>query len=138
MILYNINISKINVKTFSSLAFHRPLTETTFTFKPMRKLPEELLLVPRKGDKKPLTMGDNPISKESGFTLVELFMALVFAGSFTCLENGFSIIEKARDTRRLSQIQQSELEVMRSLNWSAIEAMATPATFTIQSKIINL
>ncbi len=105
----------------------------------MKNSAKDRLILTGEEDKASVTIREKPLSKrESGFTLVEMIVAtmvmtFVFAGSFKCLGHGFSIIEKARDTRRLSQILQSELEDIRSLNWTAINAMATPATFAIQS-----
>ncbi len=58
---------------------------------------------PRKENMSALSARDDSFTGDSGFTLVEMIMAVmimavVFTGSFTCLGQGFSIIENARDT----------------------------------------
>lgn len=70
----------------------------------------------------------------AGTTLIELMMAvfilaLVFASAFTTLGQGYTIVENARDFTRVSQILQSELENLRTKNWTDITALPTSETY---------
>lgn len=75
---------------------------------------------------------DPPHSK--GFTLVEVvvsltLMAIVFTAAFGSYYLGIRLLEDARHRLRASQIIQSEVERLRTLNWSALQALDASATF---------
>ena len=58
-----------------------------------------------------------------GFTRVELMistvvLSVIFAGGFGALHQGNRLIEIARDETRAGQILQSEIEDLRTLNWT--------------------
>lgn len=62
------------------------------------------------------------------FSLVEVMVAMtllgiVFAGAFAALQMGYSMTGEARDRTRASQILQTELEAMRTMNWSDLSEM---------------
>ena len=74
----------------------------------------------------------------AGNSLVELMMAvvilgMVFGSAFGVLGVGSGIIETSRDYTRVAQILQSEMEAMRTKNWTAISALTT-GTFTPDPK----
>lgn len=63
-----------------------------------------------------------------GFTLVEVIvgtvlMAIVFTSSYAAYFLGMNLVEDAREELRASQIIQSELERMRTMNWDAINSI---------------
>ena len=65
----------------------------------------------------------------TGFTLVEVMvgmalLAMIFTSAFGAYFMGLKMIESARDELRASQIIQSELEAMRTLNWEDLEEMS--------------
>lgn len=71
----------------------------------------------------------------NGFTLVEVvvsltLMAIVFTAAFGSYFLGLRLLEDARHRLRASQIIQSEVERLRTLNWSALQALDTSAAFT--------
>lgn len=73
-------------------------------------------------------------SKKSGFTLVELIISLslvgiVMAGLFSLHGQSLRLIEDSRHLTRVSQILQSEMENMRTMNWNDISGMPFYATF---------
>ena len=58
-----------------------------------------------------------------GFTRVELMIStvvllVIFAGGFGALHQGNRLIEIVRDETRAGQILQSEIEDLRTLNWT--------------------
>ena len=66
----------------------------------------------------------------AGTSLIELMMAvvilgMVFGSAFGVLDVGFNIIETSRDYTRVAQILQSEMEAMRTKNWTQITALTT-------------
>ncbi|NDV62956.1 prepilin-type N-terminal cleavage/methylation domain-containing protein [Puniceicoccales bacterium CK1056] len=68
-------------------------------------------------------------NKTGGFTLVEVIigsvlMAIVFTASYASYFLGMNLVEDAREELRASQIIQSELERMRTMNWDAINSVA--------------
>lgn len=68
-----------------------------------------------------------------GFTILEVMiamtlMAMIFSSGFAACFLGLKIIDGARDELRASQIVQSELEAMRTLNWQDLDDM--PPSFT--------
>ena len=85
----------------------------------------------------PRTAGNIPRGI-TGNSLVELMMAvvilgMVFGSAFGVLSVGTGIIETSRDYTRVAQILQSEMEAMRTKNWTAITAL-TSGTFTPDPK----
>ncbi|MBD5781800.1 prepilin-type N-terminal cleavage/methylation domain-containing protein [Pelagicoccus sp. NFK12] len=76
----------------------------------------------------PNRIGRKKPSKQSGFTLVEAMVAMVIAsvalvGVFGGLGRSFELIEESRDSTRVAQIIQSELEDLRTLSWSEVAAL---------------
>ena len=64
----------------------------------------------------------------SGFTLVELLVAMVIfasviAGGLGCVRMGLNQINNARSETRASQVMQSEIERLRSLAWDNFTAL---------------
>jgi type II secretory pathway pseudopilin PulG len=67
----------------------------------------------------------------AGFTLVEVLMAtfvMLFAisSSILVMQSGFRSLDTARKTTLAAQIMQSEMERMRMLSWSRVEALVGP------------
>lgn len=70
----------------------------------------------------------NSISRLRAFSLVEVMIAMtllgiVFAGAFAALQMGYNLTSEARDRTRASQILQTELEAMRTMNWNDLSGM---------------
>ena len=77
----------------------------------------------------------NRRKQNNGSSLVDVMvgvtiLGLVFATSFAATGQGLSIIESARDHTRAAQILQSEVERIRTLNWSALEALPSTGAFS--------
>ncbi len=67
----------------------------------------------------------------AGFTVVEVLMAsfvMLFSISSAVLvmQSGFRSLDTARKTTLAAQIMQSEMERMRMLSWSRVEALVQP------------
>lgn len=65
-------------------------------------------------------------SGREAFTLVEVMVAtyiltVVFAALFGAMKQGMQMMDYTRDLTRVSQILQSEMEDLRTLNWSELE-----------------
>lgn len=77
-----------------------------------------------------------------GFTLVEVvigmtLMAFVFSTALGTYFLGLDLVESSRDEVRASQIIQSELEGMRTLNWSDLQQLPASATITPQGEFVS-
>jgi prepilin-type N-terminal cleavage/methylation domain-containing protein len=64
-------------------------------------------------------------SATHGMTLVEVMvamtvLAMAFAGIFAIFKQSLMLVESSRDYTRVTQILQSEIERMRSMNWADI------------------
>ena len=75
----------------------------------------------------------NKYNKE-GFTLVEVIasmfiLGMVFTASFSSYMLGMNMISDAREEVRASQIIQSEIERLRTKNWTQLSSLANGATF---------
>lgn len=75
-------------------------------------------------------------SATAGFTIVEVLMAtfvMLFAisSSVLVMQSGFRSLDTARKTTLAAQIMQSEMERMRMLSWSRVEALVAPEPATI-------
>jgi len=73
--------------------------------------------------------------RDGGFTIIEVamasfIMAFGLATSIIVLQSGYKQIDVARGTTLASQIIQSEMERLRLMSWSMIEALGT-ATDTV-------
>ncbi len=70
--------------------------------------------------------------RRAGFTIVEVamaatIMALVISSSILVLQSGFKALDNARKTTLAAQIIQSEMERIRMLSWTRVQAlMAEP------------
>jgi prepilin-type N-terminal cleavage/methylation domain-containing protein len=74
-------------------------------------------------------------NNKGGFTLVEVvvgsvLMAMVFSASYASYFLGMNMVEDAREELRASQIVQSELERMRTMNWDAVANSRTIESVT--------
>ncbi|MBK1879939.1 PulJ/GspJ family protein [Pelagicoccus mobilis] len=83
-----------------------------------------------------------PRSKRAGFTLVEMMVAMVVTGmvltaAFGTINLSVKTMEKARDYARVAQILQSEMEDLRTLSYSNIEAMQTTAKVEWEGKFYD-
>jgi len=72
--------------------------------------------------------------REGGFTIVEVamasfIMAFGIATSIIAMQSGYRHIDLARGTTLASQIIQSEMERLRMMSWTMINALPTSATF---------
>lgn len=78
---------------------------------------------------------DKRRQSKAGLTLVELMVAatvfaMVSAGAFAGLYQGFNFIDGSRHYTRISPILQSEVEYLRSLAWTELTALPATATIT--------
>ena len=74
-------------------------------------------------------------ARVAGSSLVEVMMGvlvlgLVFGTAFSTIGQGFILVENGRDNTRVSQILQAEMENLRVLTWTGIEAIANNSTWT--------
>lgn len=81
-------------------------------------------------------------SPTPGFTLAEVvvslaIMAVVFTAAFGSYFLGLRLLEDARHRLRASQIIQSEIERMRTLNWAAIQALPASTAFTPEGEYVT-
>ena len=71
----------------------------------------------------------NRFNSRGGFTLAEVMvsmslMAIIFTAAFGTHFLGMKMVEDAREDMRASQIIQSELEAMRTMNWPDLQALS--------------
>jgi type II secretory pathway pseudopilin PulG len=69
-------------------------------------------------------------SKRSGFTIIEVAMAatvmvLAISSALIVMQAGFRSLDTARKTTIAAQIIQSEMERVRMLSWTRVEALMT-------------
>jgi Tfp pilus assembly protein PilV len=74
----------------------------------------------------------------AGFTIFEVavatfVMAFGIATSIIAKQMGFKALNDARDTTLASQIMQSEIERIRLMSWSGIQALPASATVAIDT-----
>ena len=80
-----------------------------------------------------------PIARrEGGFTLVELMMGLavmtaILAGCFNLLGQALLASERAQDFDFVSQLLQSEMESLRTLQWRQLQQLPSAGTFNPKS-----
>lgn len=72
--------------------------------------------------------------REGGFTIVEVamasfIMAFGIATSIIAMQSGYKHIDLARGTTLASQIIQSEMERLRMMSWTMINALPATETF---------
>jgi prepilin-type N-terminal cleavage/methylation domain-containing protein len=82
------------------------------------------------------------IRGKDGFTLVEVIismvlMAIVFTAAFGAYFLGMRMVEDAREELRASQIIQSELEALRSLNWGDLDDLPSMSPVNPQGSMIQ-
>ncbi len=64
-------------------------------------------------------------------------MLVIFAGGFGALHQGNKLVEIARDETRASQVLQSEIEDLRTLDWASLNALNADATYSPQSSFTD-
>lgn len=90
-----------------------------------------------------MRIADKLYSKiKDGFTLVEVMvgsalMAIVFTSAFGSYFLGMRLIEDAREQLRASQIIQSELERIRTMNWEQLNELGHFARFEPQGEFVQ-
>lgn len=80
-------------------------------------------------------------NKKGGFTAVEALigatlMTMLIASVLHLLKQGNYLVELARDNTRVTQILQSEIEDLRTLNWSDLETLGEFDSFTPQGNFV--
>jgi prepilin-type N-terminal cleavage/methylation domain-containing protein len=80
---------------------------------------------------------------DGGFTLVEIvismtLLAIIFTAAFGSHFLAMRMIEDSRDQVRASQIIQSELEAMRTMNWSDLEALPAKDSFSPRGQFVQV
>lgn len=80
---------------------------------------------------------------KKGFTLTEVLisfalMSMVAAAAFKAVQIGYATLEGARDQTRVTQIIQSEIEGLRTLNWTDLTALPEKAEFQPEGNFIHL
>ncbi|WP_309387395.1 type II secretion system protein [Cerasicoccus frondis] len=80
--------------------------------------------------------------KKNAFTLVELIVGMalagmVFAGAFSGMKTGFDIVEQARDQARVTQLLQSEIERLRTLNFNDISSLPPSSAISLEGSLAN-
>lgn len=76
------------------------------------------------------------LSNQSGYTILEVaiasfVMVMGLTSSIIAMQVGFRQVELARDCTIASQIMQSEIERIRMMSWSEVNALATSSTVNI-------
>lgn len=74
------------------------------------------------------------LKRSDGFTLVEVIVSMfllgiIFTAAFSTYQLGINMIDDAREEIRASQIIQSEMERLRTKNWTQLRNMPSGATF---------
>ena len=74
--------------------------------------------------------------RRAGFTLAEVLIAgfvmvMAISGSIVTMQYGFRALDTARKTTLAAQIMQSEMEYLRMLSWTRVQALLT-ASSTIE------
>ena len=82
------------------------------------------------------------LNKSEGFTLIEvmvaaLLFAVIMIGVFGALKRGNSLIESSRDETRVTQILQSELEDLRTKNWTEISALPATKAYAPRGRFVG-
>lgn len=81
-------------------------------------------------------------SSAKGFTLIEVMVSMVVilvvcSGGFGALHFGNKLIETARDETRASQVLQSEIEDLRTLDWATLNTLPTEASYAPKSEFTD-
>ena len=74
------------------------------------------------------------MADQAAYTLIELMvgmmiLGIILASTFSAMKQGFYLIESTRNNTQVSQILQDEMESLRTMNWSAIEALQSSGGF---------
>ncbi len=69
-----------------------------------------------------------------GYSLVELMvgimiLGIVLASTFAGMKQGFFLLENTRANTQVAQVLQDEMENLRAMNWSSIEALSGESEF---------
>lgn len=80
---------------------------------------------------------------QAGFTLVEILfgmvlLAIIFTSAFGTHFLALRMVEDSRDQVRASQVIQSELEAMRTMNWSDLEALGKGGEFVPRGRFAQV
>ena len=58
-----------------------------------------------------------------------MILGIILASTYTAMQQGFYLLESTRSNTRVSQVLQDEMESLRTMNWSAIEALDSSGGF---------
>ncbi len=79
---------------------------------------------------------------KGGFSLVEMMVAmlvlgLVLTAAFSTVAQALKAVETSRDYARVAQILQSEMEDLRTMNWTQLEAEQAGTTWFVPIDITS-
>ena len=82
-----------------------------------------------------------PEQFKKGVTIIELMMAtmllgVIFASAFSLIGMGFIMIERAKDTTRVTQILQNEVDFLRTQSWTQLQALEGTEAVTPDALIV--
>jgi len=80
--------------------------------------------------------GSRSTRRQAGFTILEVaiaafVMAVTISGAIVVLQTGFKSLDNARNTTLSAQIIQSEMERIRLLNWTNVNALPASDGITL-------
>lgn len=84
----------------------------------------------------PATRGRSSGRRTSGFTILEVaiaafVMTVTISGAIVVLQTGFRALDNARNTTISAQIIQSEMERIRLLSWTSVNALPASEGITL-------
>lgn len=84
----------------------------------------------------PVTRGRSSGRRTSGFTILEVaiaafVMTVTISGAIVVLQTGFRALDNARNTTLSAQIIQSEMERIRLLSWTSVNALPASQGITL-------
>ena len=84
----------------------------------------------------PATRGRSSGRRTSGFTILEVaiaafVMTVTISGAIVVLQTGFRALDNARNTTLSAQIIQSEMERIRLLSWTTVNALPASSSITL-------
>ncbi|MCZ6672044.1 MAG: hypothetical protein O7C75_03805 [Verrucomicrobia bacterium] len=90
----------------------------------------------------PTTSQATSRKRKRGFTAVEtvigaILMTVLISSMLHMLKQGNYLVELARDNTRVTQMLQSEIEDLRTLNWNDLKLLAEFDSFTPQGAFVS-